>query len=95
MDARTRELEAENAELRRKVAELTAKVERLTVALAAAQREGKRQAAPFRKADGPAAQPKKPGRKPGSRYGEQAHRAVIPPEQIDERYEARHRGSQR
>ncbi|HLJ09881.1 MAG TPA: hypothetical protein VKU82_01765 [Planctomycetaceae bacterium] len=87
-DARIRELEAENEQLRREVRELRATVERLTAALEATQRAGKRQAAPFRKEDGPKLEPKPPGRKPGRRYGEQAHRAAIPPEQIDERYEA-------
>jgi transposase len=94
-DARIRELEAENARLRvevarlqRRVAELTAKVERLTAALEAAQRAGKRQAAPFRKADGPLAEPKQPGRKPGRGHGLHRHRAAPPPDQIDERHDA-------
>jgi transposase len=85
---RCRELEAQIAALERRVAELTAQVEKLTAALEAAQREGKRQAAPFRKAGGPSIEPKKPGRKRGRRHGRHAHRAPIPPEQIDERYDA-------
>lgn len=95
MEARVRELEAENAGLRaqvaalqREVAELKATVERLTAALEAAQRAGKRQAAPFRKADGPKPNPKPPGRKAGDEHGPHAHRAAIPPQQIDERYDA-------
>jgi transposase len=78
---RCRELEARVAALEKRVAELTA-------ALEAAQRAGKRQAAPFRKADGPAAEPKKPGRRKGRRHGLHRHRAAIPPEEIDERHDA-------
>jgi transposase len=74
--------------LRAEVARLRATVEKLTAALEAAQRAGKRQAAPFRKADGPVAEPKRPGRKKGRRHGQHQHRAVPAPEQIDERYEA-------
>jgi transposase len=85
MDARIRALEAENAQLRGEVARLCATVERLTAALEAAQRAGKRQAAPFRKADGPTAAPKKPGRKKGRRHGRHAHRTVPAPHEIDER----------
>jgi transposase len=87
MDARLRELEAENAQLRAEIARLRATVEKLTAALEAAQRAGKRQAAPFRKPEGPAAEPKKPGRKKGHRHGQHQHRAVPAPEDIDETYE--------
>ena len=45
----------------------------------------KRQAAPFRKQDEPAAEPKKPGRKSGRRHGPHAHRSVPP--RIDETYD--------
>lgn len=95
MDAKYLELEAENArlraeneQLRREVRELRATVEKLTAALEAAQRAAKRQAAPFRKADGPATAPKKPGRKTGRRHGLHAHRAVPASHEIDETYEA-------
>jgi transposase len=84
--ARCRELEAQVAALQRRVGELTAQVERLTAALAAAQRAGKRQAAPFRKADGPKPAPKPPGRKAGEEHGPHAHRAAPPT--IDEHYDA-------
>jgi transposase len=67
---------------------LKATVRRLTAALEAAQRAGKRQAAPFRKAEGPKPAAKPPGRKRGDEHGPHAHRAAIPPEQIDERYDA-------
>lgn len=88
MDARLRELERENARLRAEVAELRATVAKLTAALEATQRAGKRQAAPFRKQDGPVVEPKKPGRKRGRRHGRHQHRAAPPPEEIDERYDA-------
>ena len=88
MDARIRELEAENAKLRAEIDRLRVQVEKLTTALEALRREGKRQAAPFRKSDGPKIEPKNPGRRRGKRHGRHAHRAAIPPEQIDERYEA-------
>jgi transposase len=73
--------------LQRRVAELEAHVERLTRSLEQQQRAGKRQAAPFAKGP-PAAQPKKPGRKPGAAYGAKSHRPPPPPEQITETYEA-------
>jgi transposase len=73
------ELLAENARLRKQVEQLTRLVEKL-------RREGKRQAAPFRKQDQPSAAPKKPGRKPGRRHGRHAHRSVPP--RIDETYDA-------
>ncbi len=85
---RCHELEAQVAALQRRVAELTAQVEKLTAALEAALRAGKRQAAPFRKADGPAAAPKKPGRKKGRRHGCHRHRLPLAPHEIDETYEA-------
>lgn len=72
------ELLAENRRLRAQVEELTLLVERL-------RREGKRQAAPFRKQDEPATNPKKPGRKSGRRHGPHVHR-VVPP-RIDETYD--------
>jgi transposase len=72
------ELVAENRRLRAQVQELMLLVEKL-------RRESKRQAAPFRKSDGPAAEPEKPGRKPGRRHGPHAHR-VVPP-RIDETYD--------
>jgi transposase len=51
------------------------------------ERASKRQAAPFSKGP-PAAQPKKPGRKPGPQYGQHAHRPPPPPEAIEETLEA-------
>ncbi|MCL6505488.1 MAG: hypothetical protein K6T59_00535 [Bryobacteraceae bacterium] len=60
-------------------------VERLGAALEASQRGGKRQAAPFRKADGLTAAPRKPGPKKERRHGQHVHRAVPAPHEIDER----------
>src|SRR5262245_49174259 len=73
--------------LQRRVAELEAHVERLTRIFEQQQRAGKRQAAPFAKGP-PAAQPKKPGRKPGAAYGTRGHRPPPAPEQITEMYDA-------
>src|SRR5947209_19831943 len=73
--------------LQRRVADLEAQLERLTRLLEQQQRAGKRQAAPFAKGP-PAAQPKKPGRKPGAAYGTKAHRPPPSPNQIAETYEA-------
>ena len=80
--ARVEQLEGENAELRRENAELRGENARLRDALEEARRAGKRQAAPFsrgKKKD----HPKKPGRKAGSAYGQQARRSR--PKQIDEK----------
>ena len=84
---RCHELESQVAALERRVAELTAQVDKLIAALEEARRGGKRQAAPLRKAE-PKPSPQKAGRKSGDAHGPHAHRAAIPPEQIDERYEA-------
>src|SRR3954454_8029128 len=51
------------------------------------KRAGKPQAAPFAKGP-PAAEPKKPGRKPGNAYGRKAHRPPPASDQITETYEA-------
>ena len=75
-------LRAENAELKRRLADLEASVQALKEQLEAAQRAGKRQAAPFSKG-APKAKPQKPGRKKGHRA---AHRAV--PDHVDRVAEA-------
>jgi transposase len=73
------------ADLRRRTSQLDARVKRLTRLLDKAQRDGKRQAAPFAKGP-PKPEPKRPGRKPGPDYGPKAHRQ--PPAHIDEVHEA-------
>lgn len=86
-------LRAENTRLTDRVKELsaqvdrlTAQVDKLTAALDQARREGKRQAAPFRKPPKSSA-PKKPGRKPGENYGQHHRKAVPTPEQVTERHQ--------
>ncbi len=79
------QLEQRVAELEATVRSLSEQVAKLTLALENERRRGKRQAAPFRKQDEPAAEPKKPGRKSGRRHGPHAHRSVPP--RIDETYD--------
>lgn len=85
LGARLADAERRNEELSVTIDNVRARIDKLEVALEAAQRSAKRQAAPFRKADGPKAAPKKPGRKSGSRHGRHAHRGVPP--RIDEFYD--------
>lgn len=61
---------------------LVKQVEKLTARLEKVEREGKRQAAPFRK--NTKADPKKPGRKNGEDHGKHHRRAI--PEKIDETF---------
>jgi transposase len=79
------ELLAENLRLKALVHKLEARARELEQAIEKLAREEKRQAAPFRKHDQPAAEPKKPGRKSGRRHGPHAQRAVPP--RIDETYD--------
>ena len=79
------ELAAENRRLKAQVQELKAQVQELLLLVEKLSRESKRQAAPFRKQDQPAAEPKKPGRKSGRRHGPHARRTVPP--RIDETYD--------
>ena len=71
----------EIAQLRRENQELKAENERLRRLLEEALRASKRQAAPFSRHK-PKAQPQKPGRKSGPKYGRRCRRPV--PERIDE-----------
>ena len=71
----------EIAQLRRENQELKAENERLRRLLEEALRASKRQAAPFSRHK-PKAQPQKPGRKSGQKYGRRCRRPV--PERIDE-----------
>jgi transposase len=75
-------LREEHARLERERDRLRREIERVTQAFEAAQRAGKRQAAPFSKG-APAAHPRRPGRRRGRRYGRHAHRQ--PPAAIDQR----------
>jgi transposase len=70
--------------LRRTVDQLRQRVEELLRQIEQLRGESKRHAAPFCKQDEPPAEPKKPGRKPGWRYGRHAHREAPP--RIDETY---------
>jgi transposase len=85
--AENRQLAAEKAAAERQIEQLQAEVARLKAELEAAQRAGKRPAAPFSKGP-PKAHPRRPGRKPGQAYGKKAHREPPTPDQIDEHYEA-------
>ena len=85
-----RETECENCQrltelFEERVSELEGQVKKLMDLLEKSQRAGKRQAAPFRK--GKKVAPKKPGRKSGDDYGEQAHRRVPSAEEISEVYD--------
>lgn len=62
------------------VLQLQEQIKQLQIRLEKVEREGKRQAAPFRKPNKPA--PKKPGRKSGDDHGQHFRRGV--PERIDE-----------
>jgi transposase len=70
-------LRRENHRLEQQAERLAQQVARLERQLEAARRAGKRQAAPFSKG-APKPRPHTPGRKPGSRYGPRARRAVPP-----------------
>jgi transposase len=75
-------LRRDKAELETQVATLQKRIDELQAALGQAERQAKRQAAPFSKGP-PKASPQKRGRKPGTGYGRKAHRPP-PPAQIDE-----------
>jgi len=79
------ELKSANERLQLRVQELERRVEGLLRALEEAQRAGKRQAAPFSR-HRPKADPAKPGRKAGARYGCRSRRAI--PATIDQTLEA-------
>jgi transposase len=75
------ELIKENQFLREQLKKAQAEIERLRKALEEALRSLKRQAAPFSKGK-PKSNPKRPGRKGGSDYGQRAFRAI--PDRVDE-----------
>ena len=75
------ELIKENQSQREQLKKAQGEIERLRKALEEALRSLKRQAAPFSKGQ-PKSNPKRPGRKGGSDYGQRAFRAV--PDRVDE-----------
>jgi len=75
------ELIKENQSLREQLKKAQAEIERLRKALEEALRSLKRQAAPFSRGK-PKLNPKRPGRKGGTDYGQRAFRAV--PDRVDE-----------
>lgn len=82
--ADNRRLREENARLKERIAQLERQVEELLRLVEKLRGESKRQAAPFRKQEQPAAAPKKPGRKSGKNHGRHSHRSLPP--RIDEIY---------
>jgi transposase len=88
LEARLAEFEKRDGQREATIHRLREKIAQLEVLLEKVRREGKRQAAPFRKAEGPKPAPKKPGRKSGAEHGRHAHREAPRPEMIDEEYEA-------
>ena len=89
---RLKQLEDENRQLQRHVEQarfknqrLKKRIERLEQELEKARRAVHRQAAPFSKGE-PKAEPKTPGRKSGSEYGERGFRPV--PERVEEELQA-------
>jgi transposase len=71
----------------RRIADLEKRLAELEARLEAAERAGKRQAAPFSQGP-PKENPKKPGRKVGAKHGRHGHRQPPPADKIDEVHEA-------
>src|SRR5512142_913430 len=80
-------LHQENERLRQENERLQRELEGARVGLDQAQRQSKRQAAPFSKGP-PKPQPKKPGRKSGKAHGRHGHRLLPSPAAVDEILEA-------
>jgi len=76
-----RQHQREKGQLQREIDRLREHIDRLQKELEAARRAGKRQAAPFSKG-APKKDPRRPGRKRGTRHGRHGHRK--PPEHVDE-----------
>src|SRR5512135_83311 len=80
-------LRQENERLRQENERLQRELEEARVSLDQAQRQSKRQAAPFSKGP-PKPQPKKPGRRSGKAHGRHGHRLSPGPAAVDEVLEA-------
>src|ERR1700687_4108654 len=85
--AQVEQLRQENERLRQENERLQRELEEPRASLDQAQRQSKRQAAPFSKGP-PKPQPKKPGRKSGTAHGRHAHRLPPSPAAVDEILEA-------
>jgi transposase len=85
LKSQVRELKEEVQESKARVQGLRAQVQELQLLVEKCRRDSKRQAAPFRKQEQPAAEPKKPGRKSGRRHGTHRRRAIPP--RIDATYD--------
>src|SRR3954454_14419628 len=81
------QLRAEVERLRQENERLRRELEEARASLDQAQRQSKRQAAPFSKGS-PKLQPKKPGRKSGTAHGRHGHRLPPSPAAVDEVLEA-------
>jgi transposase len=82
-----RQLREQLAERDRGIARLEAANRDLQARLDAAEKAGKRQAAPFSKGK-PKPDPKTPGRKAGDAHGRHGHRPAPTPDAVDETYDA-------
>src|SRR3954447_17896780 len=85
--AHVEQLRQENQRLHRENERLQRELEEARASLDQAQRQPKRQAAPFSKGP-PKSQPKKPGRKSGKAHGRHGHRLAPSPAAVDEVHEA-------
>jgi transposase len=85
--AQVEQLRRENEHLRRENEHLQRELNEARTNLDQAQRQSKRQAAPFSKGP-PKTQPKRPGRKSGTAHGRHGHRLPPDPAAIDEVLEA-------
>jgi transposase len=81
------QLRQENERLRRDTQRLQQELDETRTGLDQAQRQSKRQAAPFSKGP-PKLQPKRPGRKAGPAHGRHGHRLPPDPATVDEVLEA-------
>src|SRR3954452_6604233 len=81
------QLRQENERLRRDNERLRRELDEARAGLDQAQRQSKRQAAPFSKGP-PKPRPKTPGRKPGTAHGRHGHRSPPDPATVDDVLEA-------